>query len=448
MEKLYSSLGDNEDFLAKLKSLGYPVNSLNEQPPPSPLASFPSTQVADISEDTVPTKSFPVSPIVPSKTIQQSEPTSITAPSVTDYIKNKYNLNAPDTELADAQEQARQSRIGTGLLQSLSQGLGQVTGAKSSPELYNQINAAANAPVSELQERRKGQAEKLDLQSKMDLNDPSSLKSKMAQSVFRTYAKQAKMPFDENTINNSSANDLEALQKGVLSMAELNEKMDANKIAKQQLHADKQSKEQDTNFQKAVTDLNSVRGNKALQNAQELRRLAQNALSITQNPKWKDNPDAMPRDQKNLLDSELAKIANGGAATQGTISEIQDPTLKSQFASFISKVTNAPVGAGQGKFIQNKIDYLKELDRTAHDMIGQHYQRKLNYWKPKLKSDDFNNFQQSFVGDNPKPMGDPAVSGAPSGSGKSVAKKEYSPSRNQTRITYSDGSQEIQDGQK
>lgn len=48
----------------------------------------------------------------------------------------------------------------------------------------------------------------------------------------------------------------------------------------------------------------------------------------------------------------------------------------------------------------------------------------------------------------PAPTQPSAVSGAAPQTPKSVAAKHYSPSRNQTRITYSDGTQEIKDGQQ
>lgn len=180
-----------------------------------------------------------------------------------------------------------------------------------------------------------------------------------------------------------------------------------------------QAKQQGDMFVKANTDINQMRGNKALQNAQELQRLAANAKAITNMDQYRNNPDAMPPGMIALLNDEVSKIAQGGVASQGTIEGISDPTLRASFSKLVQQVTNTPQGMGQGKFIANKMKYLDDLDAGANNLIRATFERKLSNWAPHLASADVQNLRSNFeneygtTGNLKNPSNSPSVN-APS----------------------------------
>lgn len=157
---------------------------------------------------------------------------------------------------------------------------------------------------------------------------------------------------------------------------------------------------QDQMFVKANADFEALRGNKALQNAQELVRLGNNVKSIAEQAPMKGDGtrdyDALATGQKSLMDSELAKIATGSVAAQEALHEIQDPTLQSAYAKLMAKIKNEPQGAMQGAFISQKLRYVDDLVSNSQKLMQDTFERKMKVWESKLSKDDADNIKGAW----------------------------------------------------
>ena len=139
---------------------------------------------------------------------------------------------------------------------------------------------------------------------------------------------------------------------------------------------------------KAEIDLNSTRGKQALMMAQRNLVSVRNAQKMLE--EFPD-PNKWTPQQVQLFNSEIAKIAQGGAPTEGQIKELSNPTAASSLANFTQRLTNVPVGADQGKFIALNKKYLEGLGDVSHQVIRDNVGNVVKSYQDKLTPDAYKN---------------------------------------------------------
>jgi hypothetical protein len=147
-------------------------------------------------------------------------------------------------------------------------------------------------------------------------------------------------------------------------------------------------------FIHANNEATGLRGNIAIRNAGEVMRLVQNARAIV--APYGNNLDQMPTSQVELLNEEIGKIAKAGSPTEHDMQQISDPTLYKDYAKFVSYVQNKAQGAGQEKFIPNKIRYLNDLENNAETLIRANNEKVVKKWEPHMNPLDAKNMRDSL----------------------------------------------------
>jgi hypothetical protein len=177
---------------------------------------------------------------------------------------------------------------------------------------------------------------------------------------------------------------------------ELDEKIKENSANMQmknemmrQNQSDRRDKQSADSYQKAAHDLNTYRGNNAVQTAAGALTNVQNALSLA------DKGNLTP-DQLHLFSSEMAKLATGGVPGHSDIEALMPNTMKTQLAKFTSFFANKPSDADAQAFIENNRGYLKELAKNYGNVVGQFQANTLDGYKHKLNPDDFKDLQSRY----------------------------------------------------
>lgn len=164
----------------------------------------------------------------------------------------------------------------------------------------------------------------------------------------------------------------------------------APQISSAQAHADNmdfRGKAQNLQtFEKAKMDLESLRGDPAIQIAKRNLLLANNALGVFKN--YQGDLNQVPASLSNLFYMEEAKMASGGVPTEGELHSINDPSFAGWAQELKSKIMNQPEGAGKGQFLPIHIDYVKTLRDESTKFLKDNLERKLSPWDSKLSKGD------------------------------------------------------------
>lgn len=140
-------------------------------------------------------------------------------------------------------------------------------------------------------------------------------------------------------------------------------------------------------------------------------------------------------------------ISKGGSQAASQIDALVPETLASKWANIKQKVLNEPQGADAKAFIENVLDTThREAALATKQLRRQQLQSIPNY--AHLRGADKKRFDSILKGAGLDPASiDDSGLEATAATG-AVVKKEFSKSRNQTRLTYADGRQEVVDGQR
>lgn len=325
----------------------------------------------------------------------------------TEGIKPTSDIGSPEA-LAKAQAE-RQSTINNNNALQLSNlagaGIAGAGGAQVSPlpaNYFQSLNSGANLPVQNIQEQLANQQ-----------NDPNSPVSKVVSQYLTnkgfnlppgTSASDAMkvMPFlQKDQALQNAIQKVVMQQKGAGERSELANKtksdiaeenrkaaMERQRVANEGkvkasvagLEA-KTGKEQRDASVKAENDLNSTRGKQALMIAQRNLMAVKNAQKMFE--EFPD-PNKWTPSQVALFNTEMAKIASGGAPTEGMMHELSNPTAASGMAGLISKISNVPVGAQQGKFIELNKKYLDGLSNVSQQTIKDNMGNVIKSYEDKL----------------------------------------------------------------
>lgn len=184
-------------------------------------------------------------------------------------------------------------------------------------------------------------------------------------------------------------------------LKELEEKTNQTNLLRQSLNDQKQagldlkhSDAQDKAYSDMRKAVETFRGNTAVQQAATGTLNAKKALDIL---KQYPDPNKMPPDMIKLFTSEIGKIAQSGSPTEHTLKSITPPGLGMSASTLISKITNAPNGAEQGKYIKQYSQYLDNILNTSNDTVNEYKANIAKGFFPRIKPEH----QEEFMNDYP-----------------------------------------------
>jgi hypothetical protein len=180
-------------------------------------------------------------------------------------------------------------------------------------------------------------------------------------------------------------------------------------------HRDKESR---TAATKLAGDLQANRGDKGAQMASANVLQADNALKlIAQYP----DLDKMPKEQVAQLNSEIAKIATGGVASEHATGEMSSDNLQGRAAKWQSFFSSNPTPAQQGAFIRANMSYLKDLRENSASYL-KNRRKTLIQGNKSISEDDRADLYKQYNIDPSDDGSSPSspVAQAPSAPGRTV----------------------------
>lgn len=158
--------------------------------------------------------------------------------------------------------------------------------------------------------------------------------------------------------------------------------------------SDKLQKQGNDNFKNVVSQAESVRGNKAIQNDMETIRRVQNAMNVI---KLYKNPDAIPTNIINMLNTDLATIIGGGQAGEGLIHEVSTPTWQGRISNQYQQFANHPTGAKAAAFVQQNQNIFNQLATDADGRLHDRLRRIGNTMGRSLSPDQRESYRQEYL---------------------------------------------------
>lgn len=370
----------------------------------------------------------------PAQTMPAPPPAAAPAdmnPTVKDYLMKKFDLGEYNDE--NRKNVVADSQLGTGdrvsaALSAIGAGFSGGDAGAAAASRIKAIQDEKNKTLDQFDKGRKDKIETYNLNKELTADqenlqrtarekDPNSAESKVAQDL----AKRMGFQGDPSTI---TADKFKAFSPALEKIYAIEQK----KLDRQEARADKKQAlaEKGTEGQKAVDKDYAKEYNEwtATGKASLIKNL--DALKEARDALKKDPSltggltgvlgDRMTADrvlkQRQKVGSAIQSSLKATLGAQFTEKE-GERTLKNAYNEAASPDTNAA-----------SLDALiKQLEAQ-----GRNNEEKAHHFESK-------GTLQGFHGNS-----------IPSSSGKQVSKKQFSPSRNQTRITYSDGSEEIVDG--
>ena len=176
--------------------------------------------------------------------------------------------------------------------------------------------------------------------------------------------------------------------------ADLAQKYALLNVIKQKGSDDKASAAQDKALLNTQQLLESARGNPAAAQAEKDIYSADKANSLSS---LYGDPNKLPPQMVQMLSSEVAKIASGGAPTMHELDGLNPQTLRGQFANITQKLTNSPSQANAGEFIKQYQDYANALTKDAQKVIQDKYGRVIESRKAQLGDSNYKALQDHYI---------------------------------------------------
>lgn len=320
--------------------------------------------------------------------------------SMLNFGSPQQNQSGLEAALAERRRELGQAQMLRGS-ELLSAGLRRGTPINSgSEELYKQ----ANLPIEEYMMRQKDEATNpksglsqglRDYVKKLGVNVSDGATAAQIQSVLPMVykdieAKQSAQSKKEQLEERLSERKDEAQYRNKL-LGLKQQELSANKT---QASQDKLAKQNDANAFKVGAQLESVRGDKALQNAKEsIRRVASANQILAHYPNLNDVPPQVA----SAITTDLGTIIQGGQLGEAGYQELATPTLYSRLAKGAQQVLNKPTGANLGAFLQQNQQLLNELKGTAEEQVNDKYRRVLNTQGKILSPKDRENYRMQYL---------------------------------------------------
>lgn len=437
----------------EIRNLLYP----KEMQPPVMSQMSAEQQAAPVKlQDTV--KTAPTKPMAPKATSKpKSDPEADALKEMEAEVGDETSVKAPivpegpkeDLELKAAQEDRRRNLLLTNLAEAAS-GIGTAVASHGQqtldPNAFKNLRDQAGLKVSEVKEKREAQENEIkkrqsllataknevELQSDQAKRDPDSDVSKMFREVIGQAMPELKIP------PKISAFELEKLVGPLQNAANMKLAMESKKEMAQ-IAAD---------ARKAASDERKVRQDQRQEDVtfKEEERYQKQLSSIDakhrEATKYMDEANAFaeqattnPQAAMNLARSVIKAVEGAGArvSDKDFTTAVGDASLGGSLMNTLNKLKSGTIrGITKDQVIQ---------------MLNASKEIQSNKYKESVKTEVERFAKRAKT--TPEQAADlGVVSRDVLQHGKTIIKKEYSESRKQTRITYSDGSQEVVDGQK
>lgn len=352
-------------------------------------------------------------------------------------------LKGPDDELEAAQK-ARREQLGiANILEGLAKAgtavatRGRHTYQELTPDAFKGMKEMAQLRVEDVKEKRKAKAEEiaqrqsiigtakgeLDFHREEERNDPNSDASKMYREVIQQAMPELKIPKSISAANlDKLVGPLQNAANMKMAMESKKEIAELNRLMREETKQEKREKvafEQQERYQKDLSKLDD-KNREATKYMDEAYALAGEATK---------NPQAA----LNLARSVIKAIEGAGArvSDKDFTTAVGDKALGARLANQVNEMATGTIRNVTAKDVRLMLDASRKIQQQKHQegtkALVERFAKRANV-TPQEAAD---------IGVVPQKVLE-----------KQVIKKEYSASRNQTRLTYSDGSQEVLDGQQ
>lgn len=246
------------------------------------------------------------------------------------------------------------------------------------------------------------------LQKKMENEDPSSGTSM----GMRSYLKKLGVNVSDGATAAQIGQvlpflfkDIEAKQAQAAKSADVQYRADAlkqqrdlamlqhkdNQALLQQGKHDKMSQDQSNKMDQQAEQL---RGNPAIQQDMRTIQRVQNAMSII---KQYSDPNQIPPQILNILNTDLATIASGGVPGEGLIHEVATPTIMSKIANGAQQFLNRPTGANAAAFVKQNENIFNTLSSDATNRLQERYRRIGNTLGRNVRNEDKEAYRRTYL---------------------------------------------------
>lgn len=335
-----------------------------------------------------------------------------TSDVVKQAIAQKYGFSpqANEQALVQAQHKANSQKLINNLGSAVNSAIGGISQRPIDNTLFKSLNEQADQGVQDVTQRQGLEAKNQALAKQQELEDPSSAQSKALQNTIqRLYPDK----FSNEDLSKISAGDAGIILKPLELQQTIEMRRDiantnaATRAGQAQVRTTQQ---QDKTLQSAQQLLESARGNPAAAQAEKDLYSAQKANSLAT---LYSDPNKLSMPQVNLLASEIAKIASGGAPTMEELKGITPNTLMGKLSTVTSNLTNQPSPANAAAFVKQYQDYTSALAKDAQKVIQDKYGRVIETRKAQLGPDNYDSLKAQYLdrfqapGQSPSPASSP-----------------------------------------
>jgi hypothetical protein len=400
----------------------------------------------------------------PAKPAAGQQPAAPKGLGTSDALKEKAAMRAPTQDAADPAAQApepkkygftgdlsdealveaQENRDASQLFNNIGRGATTISSAlgriKNDTSFYDNLDKQAAQGISDIQERRKGQSEEMALAEKQRIADPTSPENQAFRAWIEAEAPEVAKGIDFNNLA-AAGPTIQKLMEVHLQNKSRKVAAEANRLQRDLVAATNRSRdlERQQRFEddrvKAYTDNLQKSGLSELAEAVIRTDRAIGGLDSTSDVpgvgagafvpgQMLDNKGRDARQEVAALRNVILKARSGGAVT-----EPEADRFLQELGSGMGQ-TDAQLRTGLRIIRDQVASKLRDAQMGLRPELLDVYRQRGG----KTTYDDFMKNWQS------KPSS--------SSEGRTVVKKLFSPSRNQTKITYSDGTSEILDGQQ
>lgn len=383
---------------------------LADAPAPSPMGTgglkdlprFPSVPMKDQPQ-------IPLKDEIPSESQEQSEeqePAPKQSPAAPQKMAAPQGNSSPLPKTQDLATLLAQDKSGGSYTDAVK--------ARDYAQLINQMGSAGDiiggalartGPNAQAQEAFKqnialaNQGPK-DFQEKiaMESHDPNSAESKNYREFLKRYGINVGEGVTASQIKDTlmPALEKEQMQKERLQAAKDNKQIQLQYMQQLKQHNEDLQKQKnvDSMNQKVGQQLESIRGNKAIQNDLETIRRTKN---FTETANLYPDKDKIPADVLSRLNQDMGVIFSGGVAGTGILKEGANPTIAKQLAQGLSYLNNHPTGANAKAFVQQNQAIINQLSKSAEGRVSDMYRRKLNTLATNLPYEMKENYRSQYL---------------------------------------------------
>ena len=336
--------------------------------------------------------------------MESTEPQAPAAQSQQDlinsYLKTKQDSSQNPQDLVamlkQAQENENQKQLVHGLAQAATM-LGQsIAHQKQDTSALDKIGTGENQ-VTALQKQIQMGQEQSNIDMAQKQRDPNSALSIQGRELLKKVG--------INVPDNFSAADAEKLGLNYSNLLTQKSAQDLKKELAYEMMGSKESIAESKNaaggansqskaYEKAVSQAEVVRGDKAVQQAKADMYAIKKINSLVN---LNGDPNNLDQQQVELLAAEIGKVATGGVPTIHELTVLNPGSISKSLREAATKVTNTPTPANRGEFVMAMKKYADSINHDAQSTIKDKYQRALSAFESKMGTDNAANFKKTFI---------------------------------------------------